>query len=60
LAETKVRIVAEFPADTYPPITYPVAVTTHGAADAQKFLDFVRSGRAAQIFRKYGFEPLRQ
>jgi molybdate transport system substrate-binding protein len=58
LAEKKVRIVAEFPADTYPPITYPIAVTAHGGEQAQKFEDFVRSKPAAGIFRKYGFEPL--
>jgi len=58
LAEKKVKIVAEFPADTHPPITYPIAVTTHGGADAQKFVDFVRSKASAEIFRKYGFTPL--
>ena len=58
LAEKKVRIVAEFPEDTHPPITYPIAVTTHGGATAQEFVDFVRSKPASEIFKKYGFEPL--
>jgi molybdate transport system substrate-binding protein len=58
LAEKKVRIVALFPEDTHPPITYPIALTTHGGASAQQFLEFVRSKSAAEIFRKYGFEPL--
>jgi molybdate transport system substrate-binding protein len=58
LAEKKVRIVAEFPEDTHPPITYPIAVTTHGGATAQQFVDFVRSKPASEIFKKYGFEPL--
>jgi molybdate transport system substrate-binding protein len=58
LAEKKVKIVAEFPADTHPPITYPIALTTHGGAAAQQFADFVRSQPAGQIFRKYGFAPL--
>jgi len=58
LAEKKVRIVAEFPADTHPPITYPIAVTTHGGATAQKFVEFVLSKPAAEIFKKYGFAPL--
>ena len=58
LAEKKVKIVAEFPDDTHPPIKYPISVTAHGGADAQKFVDFVRSKPAAEIFRKYGFEPL--
>jgi molybdate transport system substrate-binding protein len=58
LAEKKVRIVAEFPEDTHPPITYPIAETTHGGADAQRFIEFVRSKPAGEIFKKYGFEPL--
>jgi molybdate transport system substrate-binding protein len=57
-AEKKVRIVAEFPADTHPPITYPIALTTYAAAGAQQFVDFVRSRAADDIFRKYGFTPL--
>jgi molybdate transport system substrate-binding protein len=58
LADKKVKIVATFPADTHPPITYPIALTTHGGAAAQQFVDFVRSKPAAEIFRKYGFAPL--
>ncbi|MEA3178474.1 MAG: molybdate transport system substrate-binding protein [Gammaproteobacteria bacterium] len=58
LAEKKVRIVAEFPEDTHLPITYPIAVTIHGGATAQQFVDFVRTKPAAEIFKKYGFEPL--
>jgi molybdate transport system substrate-binding protein len=58
LAEKKVRIVAVFPENTHPPITYPIAVTTHGGPSAQRFVDFVRSKAAGEIFRKYGFVPL--
>jgi molybdate transport system substrate-binding protein len=58
LADKKVKIVAEFPPDTHPPITYPIALTTHGGAGAQQFVDFVRSKAAVEIFRKYGFAPL--
>lgn len=59
LAEKKVRIVATFPDDTHPPITYPIAVTTHGGPTAQQFVDFVRTKPAGDIFKKYGFEPIR-
>jgi molybdate transport system substrate-binding protein len=59
LAEKKVKIVAEFPADTHPPILYPIALTTHGRAGAQQFVDFVRSKPAGEIFSKYGFAPVR-
>ncbi len=58
LADKKVRIVAEFPEDSHPPIRYPIAVTTHGDAAAQQFADFVRGQSAAEVFRKYGFRPL--
>jgi molybdate transport system substrate-binding protein len=58
LAEKKVRIVAEFSPDTHPPIRYPIALTLHGGAAAQQFVDFVRSSAASGIFRQYGFEPL--
>jgi molybdate transport system substrate-binding protein len=58
LADKKVKIVAEFPADTHPPIRYPIALTTHGGAGAQQFVDYVRSKAAGEIFRKYGFAPL--
>lgn len=58
LAQKKVKIVAEFPDDTHPPIRYPIALTTHDGAGAQQFVDFVRSKPAAEIFRKYGFQPL--
>jgi molybdate transport system substrate-binding protein len=58
LAEKKVRIVDEFPADSHPPITYPIALTTHARAGAEQFVDYVRSPGASEIFRKYGFTPL--
>jgi molybdate transport system substrate-binding protein len=59
MAEKRVRIVAQFPDNTHPPITYPIALTLHAGPDAAKFEDFVRGQAAAAIFRKYGFEPLR-
>jgi len=58
LAEKKVKVVAEFPADTHPPITYPIALTNHGGVSAEQFEQFVLSAAAAAIFRKYGFTPL--
>jgi molybdate transport system substrate-binding protein len=58
LAEKKVRIVAEFPADSHPPITYPIALTTHAGAGAAQFEEFLRSKSAGEVFRRYGFERL--
>ncbi len=58
-AEPGVRIVATFPADSHPPITYPVAVTRESKhADAKAFLDFLRSARARAVFEKQGFTVL--
>ncbi|MGH8140401.1 MAG: molybdate ABC transporter substrate-binding protein [Steroidobacteraceae bacterium] len=58
LEEKRVRIVAEFPRDSHPPIIYPIAETRRAGPAAGEFVDFVRSPAAAEIFRKYGFEPL--
>ncbi|NJN22301.1 MAG: molybdate ABC transporter substrate-binding protein [Leptolyngbya sp. RL_3_1] len=53
----RVQIVATAPADSHPPIVYPVAVvqdSQHGAA-AQAFVDFLSSDTAVAIFKEYGF-----
>jgi molybdate transport system substrate-binding protein len=51
-----VEIIGTFPADSHPAIIYPIARTaTSKAADAQAFLDFVKSPAAFEVFRKYGF-----
>jgi molybdate transport system substrate-binding protein len=53
-----VRIVAVFPADSHPPIIYPIALTARAGPEAQQFLDFVMGEAAKPIFRRYGFEPV--
>jgi molybdate transport system substrate-binding protein len=58
LAEKRVRIVDEFPQDSYPPIVYPVALTARASPEAQRFLDFVVGEVAKPIFRRYGFDPV--
>jgi len=58
-ADKKVRIVDEFPADTYPPVVYPAAVTAASRnADAGKLLAHLRSATARAAFEKYGFSVL--
>lgn len=55
-AEPAVRIVDEFPADSHPPILYPVALTAASeSADAAAFLDFLKSDEARPAFEKQGF-----
>lgn len=55
-AEPRVRVVATFPADSHPPIVYPVARTaasTH--PQARDFVEWLASPAAAAIFRRHGF-----
>ena len=59
-AETRVKVVGTFPADSHPPITYPIALTSGAQPDAAKFVAFVTSAAGSQVFRKYGFQPLRK
>jgi molybdate transport system substrate-binding protein len=53
--EPDVRIVGTFPADSHPPIIYPVAATTTARPDAAAYLAFLRSTAAKIVFEKYGF-----
>ncbi len=58
-AEPKVKVVGTFPADSHPPIVYPVAVTADAKSpDAAAFLGFLRGPAAAEIFRTQGFTLL--
>ena len=54
--DPKVRIVAVFPEDSHKPIVYPVAVVKASKnADAAKFVTFLSTPAAKDIFVKYGF-----
>jgi len=53
--EPGVKIVGTFPADSHPPIIYPVAATTSAGAGAAGYLDFLRTSAAKAVFEKYGF-----
>jgi len=58
-AEPGVKIVATFPADSHPPITYPAALARESKnADARNFLDFLSSAKARAVFEKQGFAVL--
>jgi molybdate transport system substrate-binding protein len=56
LIEKKVRIVAEFPANSHDPIIYPAATTARAQAGAADFIKFLSSPTARAIFAKYGFD----
>lgn len=52
LAEPEVRVVAEFPAGSHPPITYPVAALSEAGGP---LMDYLQSPAAAEIFARHGF-----
>jgi molybdate transport system substrate-binding protein len=53
--EPNVKIVGAFPADSHPPIVYPVATTANAKPEAAAYLNFLRSGAAKAVFEQYGF-----
>ncbi|HYM73732.1 MAG TPA: molybdate ABC transporter substrate-binding protein [Stellaceae bacterium] len=59
-AEPGVRIVGVFPADTHPPIIYPIALTAGSVnSDAAAFLAYLSSDKAQPLFEKQGFVVLK-
>jgi molybdate transport system substrate-binding protein len=54
-AEPNVMVVGVFPADSHPPIVYPVAALKDAKAGAAPFLEFLGSAKARAIFDKHGF-----
>jgi molybdate transport system substrate-binding protein len=56
VSDPNVKIVASFPAESHPPIVYPVALTKESTnADAAELLVFMRSAKAQPLFEKQGF-----
>jgi molybdate transport system substrate-binding protein len=53
--EPGVKTVGTFPADSHPPISYPVAATATAKPEAAAYLAFLRTSAAKNIFEKYGF-----
>ncbi|MGY3619108.1 molybdate ABC transporter substrate-binding protein [Bradyrhizobium sp. USDA 10063] len=56
--EPGVKIVGTFPADTHPPVIYPVAATTTAKPETADYLNFLKSSTAKTILEKYGFKYL--
>jgi molybdate transport system substrate-binding protein len=54
-AEASVKTIGTFPADSHPPIIYPVAATATAKTDAANYLAFLRTQAARAIFEEYGF-----
>lgn len=54
----KVKVVGVFPPKTHTPIVYPAAVVAgNDTPRARRYLAFLGSDRAREVFRKYGFRP---
>lgn len=56
-AEPRVRVVAEFPPGSHPPIVYPAALTTNAGAEAAAFLEYLSGTAARRRFDAAGFVP---
>jgi len=51
-----VRIVGAFPAESHPPISYPVAIVAkRGSAPVREFRAYLLGAEAAAVFQRYGF-----
>lgn len=59
-AEPSVRVVGTFPADTHPPIIYPMALLASSSnPDAEAFVSFLKSFAARPAFERQGFVVLK-
>jgi len=59
LSDAGVDIVATFPDDSHPPIRYPAAILANSAnPDAARFLDYLKSPAATEIFTRAGYVML--
>ena len=57
--EPRVKIVGVFPEGSYPPVTYPIAETADSKkASVSRYLSFLRTNTAKEIFEKFGFSYL--
>jgi molybdate transport system substrate-binding protein len=55
-SEPRVKSIAAFPADSHPPIVYPVAMTAASTnPEAKAFFDFMRSDAATPAYEEQGF-----
>ncbi|MGB0903290.1 MAG: molybdate ABC transporter substrate-binding protein [Mangrovicoccus sp.] len=53
-ADPRVFALAEFPADSHPPILYPLGLLQDGPA-ARQFWEYLQSDNAAAVFQRHGF-----
>jgi molybdate transport system substrate-binding protein len=59
-ADPGVAVAGTFPADSHPPITYPIAILSESKnTDTAAYLDFLKSDKAAHFFTEQGFTILK-
>lgn len=59
-SEPAVRVVGTFPADSHPPVIYPVAITASSSnEEARAFLNFLSAPTASKTFEDEGFTVLK-
>jgi molybdate transport system substrate-binding protein len=56
--ESDVVVAGVFPANSHPPIVYPIALTKTAAPGSRPFLAFLESSEARKVFEKDGFTVL--
>lgn len=54
-ADSRVMVAGVFPADSHPPIVYPIAALHGAKAGAAELLEFIEGEQARRIFEKHGF-----
>lgn len=55
IADKQVRIVDTFPANTHPPIVYPMVRLKHESAAADALAAWLRGAQARAVFERFGF-----
>ncbi|GAA5009734.1 molybdate ABC transporter substrate-binding protein [Acinetobacter puyangensis] len=56
---SKVKVVGEFPLNSYPPVVYPLAIVKK-TPQSIAFYQFLQSPQAKTVYKKYGFTILNQ
>jgi len=60
-ADPGVAVVGTFPADSHPPIVYPIAITSNSTnPDVQAYFDYLKSAKAVPFFEHEGFTILKR
>jgi molybdate transport system substrate-binding protein len=60
VADDAVRVVDDFPQNSYPPIVYPIAIMAGSKQpEAAALVELLESATAAEVFERFGFTMLK-